>query len=131
MHANNADHANNAVHASNETDILQEILSVAHVSQELINNSGNFMDHTMWGGENVPVGGDQDFTFATDQFNQTNEHNNPMRYADKSSENPIMRSLEIEDLEDEFKMERMSENLRWVGMSSNVNEVFMPFYHVI
>lgn len=99
---------------ANETDILQEILSVAHVSQELINNQSNF-GHT-WGGNYAQP--DRDFTFAVGKdgtdYNQINEMDS-MR---SSWADPHARTIEIADLEDEFRTERKIENLRWVGMSN-------------
>ena len=42
-----------------------------------------------------------------------------MRYVDKTWEDAInTRTIEIGDVDEEFKEERMVENLRWVGMSS-------------
>ncbi|XP_073226605.1 NAC domain-containing protein 86 isoform X2 [Cicer arietinum] len=95
----------------NETDILQEILSVAQASQDLIHQSN--YSH--------PFGGNQnDFTFMVgNNYNHVNDHMSSMRYDDKAWEDPNTRSIEIGDLDDEFKAERMVENLRWVGMSSN------------
>lgn len=113
--------------AANDTDILQEILSVAHVSQELMNqSSSNFVDETMWGGTNATnIGtGADDFSFMVGrkpQHNQSLENNdvNHMRYMDKSWENPLTRSIEIGDFEEDFKTDhRTVENLRWIGMSS-------------
>ncbi|XP_010105605.2 NAC domain-containing protein 86, partial [Morus notabilis] len=116
--------------SANETDILQEILSVAHVSQELINQpSCNFADHTTWGGNYAPAA--DDFTFmvgreaqycGTQQAAYSNNDMNSMRYMqEKSWENPMIntRLVEIGDLEEDFKTDqRAVENLRWVGMSS-------------
>ncbi|PON75011.1 NAC domain containing protein [Parasponia andersonii] len=112
--------------AANETDILQEILSVAHVSQELMNQSTtNYVDQTIWEGNNVNVNGAaDDFCFMVGretQYNQSLANNelNPMRYMDKSWENPIMRSIEIRDFDEDFKTDnRAVENLRWIGMPS-------------
>ncbi|XP_045826469.1 NAC domain-containing protein 86 isoform X1 [Trifolium pratense] len=103
----------------NETDILQEILSVAQASQELINNQSNY-SHAFGGNENYATHHENDFTFMVGNNNYNmNDHMNSMRYDDKAWEDPNMRSIEIGDLDDEFKAERMVENLRWVGMSSN------------
>ncbi|KAM1718302.1 hypothetical protein ACFX11_026031 [Malus domestica] len=103
---------------SAETDALQEILSVAHVSQEMINQSSNLVDQT-WGGNYAPPA--NDFSFMVDrdaQYNQITDHMNSMRYVDhKTWGNSYTRSIEIGDLEDGFRMENTAENLRWVGMS--------------
>lgn len=125
----------------NETDILQEILSVAHVSQELINQS-NFGDSSStWGGNYAnPVLPDHDFTFmvgkdnTTTQYNnshgQVNDETNSMRYLDHKSSwtDPHARTIEIADLEDEFKTQRKVENLRWVGMSNEDVEKVLYLY---
>ncbi|KAM5558286.1 NAC domain-containing protein 54 [Rosa sericea] len=104
-----------------ETDALQEILSVAHVSQEMINQSNNFADQT-WGSANYAPGAN-DFSFMVDRdahYNQITTHHdmNPMRYVDKPWENSYIRSIEIGDLEDDdFRTDNTTENLRWIGMS--------------
>lgn len=117
---------------ANQTDILQEILSVAHVSQQLINQpSSNFVDQTTWGGNSINIGtAADDFSFMVGretQYNQPLANNdlNPMRYMEKSWENPITRSIEIGDFEEDFQTDhRTVENLRWIGMSSkDVDEV--------
>lgn len=106
---------------STETDALQEILSVAHVSQEMISQSNNFADQT-WGTTNY-ASGVNDFSFMVDRdahYNQiTTPHDtNPMRYVDKPWDNSYARSIEIGDLDDDdFRTENPIENLRWIGMS--------------
>jgi hypothetical protein len=111
----------------NETDILQEILSVAQASQELINQSN--YSHAFGGSENYATHHENDFTFMVGNNNyNVNDHMNSMRYDDKAWEDPNMRSIEIGDLDDEFKADRMVENLRWVGMSSNdLEKVYMLY----
>ncbi|KAJ7960033.1 NAC domain protein [Quillaja saponaria] len=109
----------------NESDILQEILSVAHVSQELINQS-NCMD--TWVG-NVNYAPNDDFTFMvgkdSESYNQVNDMSS-MRYINKTWEDPSTRSIDIGYLDDEFKTERIVENLRWVGMSNeDIEKSFM------
>lgn len=102
------------------TDILQEILSVAHASQELINQTPSY-SHTSWGGHNnnenyaPQEGDDQDFTFMVGG-NNSNNYDSHVSYRTWEDPNTV-RSIEIGDV-DEFKGERMVENLRWVGMSS-------------
>ncbi|XP_057468848.1 NAC domain-containing protein 54-like [Actinidia eriantha] len=82
----------------NEQDILQEILSVAQVSQELINQDS-------WGGN-----------YATsDDFSFLPHHTHDQIHGLSTS-----RSIDIGGHVDvEFKIERSVENLRWVGMSSD------------
>lgn len=109
---------------STEADILQEILSVAHASQELINQSSvpNLWD------ENYAA--DDDFTFMTGKETYYNQFNNmnSLRLIDKSWEHQNTSSIEIGHLDEDFKTsERMVENLRWVGMSNkDLTEVPFP-----
>ncbi|XP_057433984.1 NAC domain-containing protein 54-like isoform X2 [Lotus japonicus] len=103
-----------------ETDILQEILSVAHVSQELINQSS--YSQALWGSNSdnyAPHENDFTFMVDTNNYNHMNDMNS-LRYVDKAWEDPNARSIDIiGDLHDDFKADqRMVENLRWVGMSS-------------
>ncbi|XVF31550.1 hypothetical protein REPUB_Repub17cG0000300 [Reevesia pubescens] len=91
-----------------ETDILQEILSVAQASQELINQDA-------WGGSCSNTA--NDFTFMTAKGiyqNQVNEMISCPAYVNKSFEESSTRSIHIS----EAQGDRMMENLRWVGMST-------------
>ncbi|KAF5457571.1 hypothetical protein F2P56_021663 [Juglans regia] len=103
---------------AHETDILQEILSVAQASQELINQS-NLPD--TWGGNYAP---DDDFSFLIDRdtHNQAGDLSLYERYIDKSWEDSsTIRTIQINgDLDHEdHQTERLAtENLRWVGMSN-------------
>ncbi|TKY56653.1 NAC domain-containing protein 86 [Spatholobus suberectus] len=97
-----------------ETDILQEILSVAHASQELINQSSYSQE---WGGNDNYAPREDDFTFMVGtNYNHLNEMSS-MRYVDKTWEDANTRAIEIGDMNEEYRAERMVENLRWVGMS--------------
>ncbi|KAG6779037.1 hypothetical protein NC652_010450 [Populus alba x Populus x berolinensis] len=106
--------------STHQTDILQEILSVAHASQELINQS-SFQD--TWGGNYATA--DHDFTFMAGKDVQHNVYSdmtmNSTRWAEKPWVDPSTSSMSIEmsDLDETFKAERMVENLRWVGMSND------------
>nr|TKR98967.1 NAC domain-containing protein 86 [Populus alba] len=106
--------------STHRTDILQEIRSVAHASQELINQS-SFQD--TWGGNYAAT--DHDFTFMDGKNVQHNMLSDMMmnstRWADKYWMDPSTssRSIEIGDLDETFKTQRMVENLRWFGMSNN------------
>ncbi|KAK7302040.1 hypothetical protein RJT34_12919 [Clitoria ternatea] len=116
----------------NETDILQEILSVAHASQELINQPCNYSQALLGGNENYGTH-ENDFTFmvGTD-YNHVSNDMNSMRYVDKTWEDPNLRSIEIGDPDDEFKTDRMVENLRWVGMSGkNIEKGFMEEQKIV
>ncbi|XP_027337522.1 NAC domain-containing protein 86-like [Abrus precatorius] len=113
----------------NETDILQEILSVAHASQELINHSSQ----AILGGNENYVPHENDFTFMVGtNYNHVNDMNS-MRYVDhKAWEDPNIRSIEIGDFEDEFKTDKMVDDLRWVGMSSkNIEKGFMEEQKIV
>jgi len=114
--------------STHQTDILQEILSVAHASQELINQS-SFQD--TWGGNYATA--DHDFTFMAGKDVQHNVYSDMMmnstRWADKPWVDPSTSSMSIEmsDLDETFKAERMVENLRWVGMSNDELEKVCSF----
>ncbi|KAM7459776.1 hypothetical protein LguiA_005508 [Lonicera macranthoides] len=75
--------------------LLQEILSVAQASHELINQD------TTWGGNFTH---DDDFSFLPHNNNQIQDQ--------------ACKSMEIGGLNEQFKNERVVENLRWVGMSN-------------
>ncbi|KAJ6707344.1 putative proteinC DOMAIN-CONTAINING PROTEIN 82-RELATED [Salix viminalis] len=106
--------------STHQTDILQEILSVAQASQELINQS-SFQD--TWGGNYATA--DHDFTFMDGKDVQHNVYSDMMmnstRWADQPWFDPSTssRSVDMSDLDETFKSERMVENLRWVGMSND------------
>ncbi|KAH1160162.1 hypothetical protein AAZX31_11G217100 [Glycine max] len=119
---------------NNETDILQEILSVAHASQELINQS-NYSSSQAFGANenNYAPPHESDFTFMVGtNYNHVNDMNT-MGFVDNIAwEDPNARSIEIGDLDDGFKTERMVENLRWVGMSSkNMEKGFMEEQKIV
>lgn len=102
---------------SNETDCLQEILSVAQASQQLINQSSM---PDMRGG--IYAYEANDFTFPTANETHHNQMNNSMRSLRSSIGTPWedminTRSIEIGEPNEEFGDGRMVENLRWVGMS--------------
>lgn len=114
--------------STHHTDILQEIRSVAHAPQELINQS-SFQD--TWGGNYAAP--DLDFTFMSGKNVQHNILSDMMmnstRLADRSWIDPSTSSryIEISDLDEAFKTERMVENLRWVGMSNDDLEKVCTF----
>ncbi|KAL3838745.1 hypothetical protein ACJIZ3_023336 [Penstemon smallii] len=93
----------------NQPDILEEIISVAQASQDLQNQES-------WGGIYAPI---DDFSFFLNS-NQEHEMASSKYMNNVSEEQNYMRQIEIEDQKDEvFRNDRMVENLRWVGMSSN------------
>ncbi|KAA8530719.1 hypothetical protein F0562_005347 [Nyssa sinensis] len=91
---------------TNEHHLLQEIFSVAHASQELINQD-------TWGGNYAPA---DDFSFLapTRQLQDASSS----RFMDQFREDHNSRSIEIGGFGEEFKTERTVENLRWLGMSN-------------
>ncbi|KAM7268499.1 hypothetical protein ACFE04_010665 [Oxalis oulophora] len=116
-------HSNSSMHGGRayENDILQEILSVAQVSQELINQSNE------WPGNYEPNTHVDDFTFMVDK-DPSNSY-----YNQTSGMSSVMRSIEVGDFDDEFKTnQRMVENLRWVGMSDEeLEKCFMEEQKVV
>ncbi|KAK1575171.1 hypothetical protein Q3G72_003172 [Acer saccharum] len=110
-------HSNPSRESMNEVNILHQILSDSHASQEPIYQS-NLQDSS-WGGNYVHNG--DDFSFISGEDNHYNPCNDLMMSLGRSErpwENSNMRPIEIGDLDEEIKTERMVENLRWVGMSN-------------
>ncbi|XP_043694532.1 NAC domain-containing protein 86-like [Telopea speciosissima] len=115
---------------TNETDILQEILSVACASQELLNES-NFQ--VSWPGNYVSL---DEFASLAEiekmeekpQFCQANDICSS-RTTEKSWGVDQSRFIDIGDLEEEFKTERVVENLRGVGMPNKDLEKRMMEEH--
>ncbi|CAJ1960753.1 unnamed protein product [Sphenostylis stenocarpa] len=115
----------------NETDILQEILSVAHASQELINQSNYSSQPFMNANENYAPH-ESDFTFMVGTNDNHVNDMNTIGFGDKAWEDQHTRSIEIGDFDDGFKTERMIENLRCVGMSSkNVEKSLMQEQNIV
>ncbi|XP_010270697.1 PREDICTED: NAC domain-containing protein 45 [Nelumbo nucifera] len=103
---------------TNGSDILQEILSVASASQELVNDS-NFQ--VPWPGNYASV---DEFASIAEieraggtQFRQVDAVGSS-RSVDKSWGLEPARFIDMDNLEDEFKPGRIVENLRGVGMSN-------------
>ncbi|XP_050227889.1 NAC domain-containing protein 54-like isoform X2 [Mercurialis annua] len=118
-------HSTSMHEASNQTDILQEILSVAQASKELIQDT--------WAG-NYSNSDNNDFTFIADKDVHGNFYNdmNSMRCIDKSWADPSVRSVEIGNLDENFKNDRIIENLRWIGMSNEeLEKSFMEDHKVV
>ncbi|TXG69839.1 hypothetical protein EZV62_004774 [Acer yangbiense] len=110
-------HSNPSRESMNEVNILHQILSDSHASQEPIYQS-NLQDSS-WGANYVHNG--DDFSFKSGEDNHYNPCNDLMMSLGRSErpwENLNMRSIEIGDLDEQIKTERMVENLRWVGMSN-------------
>ncbi|KVI08685.1 No apical meristem (NAM) protein [Cynara cardunculus var. scolymus] len=96
-----------------QQDILQEILSVAQVSQDLINQN-------TWGG-GYSGHHEDDFSFLAN-----NNSNNQMQDMDTfrfMGDEQNMRSIEVGGVNEQLGTDRMVENLRWVGMSNKDHEM--------
>lgn len=101
-----------ALHNSNPhqeikgVDVIQEILSVASSSQEMINNF-SYDDNNVWLGNNYShSGGFTEFHFGSGVASSSRI---------SGSENESASLIEIRDLEEEFKQERKQvENLRGI-----------------
>ncbi|KAF7816297.1 PH, RCC1 and FYVE domains-containing protein 1 isoform X1 [Senna tora] len=119
------------MHYSNNNEstdmLLQEILSVAHASQQLINHSDSDYSHS-WGAPNhqhyasasaSAQQDDHDFTFMVHATHTTTTSDHDDYYNHATWEDPnSIRSIQIGDLDDDdFKSDhRMVENLRWSFM---------------
>ncbi|KAE9606074.1 hypothetical protein Lal_00025434 [Lupinus albus] len=112
----------------NERDTVQEILSVAHASQELINNQSIYSQG--WSRNNETYAPrEDDFTFM---IGTNCNHLNELNCMNTHVGDPNKRSIEIGDLDEEFKAERMVENLRWVGMSKeDLEKSFMEDQKIV
>ncbi|KAK9062127.1 hypothetical protein SSX86_019312 [Deinandra increscens subsp. villosa] len=97
-----------------QQDILQEILSVAQVSQDLINQN-------TWGGGYNPGHHEDDFSFLANN-NSINQMQDVGSFR-FMGDDPNMRSIEVGGADEQLGTNRMVENLRWVGMSNKDLEV--------
>ncbi|KAJ0703686.1 putative transcription factor NAM family [Helianthus annuus] len=96
-----------------QQDILQEILSVAQVSQDLNNQN-------TWGGGHSNHHED-DFSFLANNNSNNQMHDvGSFRFM---GDDQNMRSIEVGGAHDQLGTNRMAENLRWVGMSNKDLEV--------
>ncbi|KAI3794397.1 hypothetical protein L1987_37028 [Smallanthus sonchifolius] len=114
----NMPHTSSSMHdfsSSNgpQQDILQEILSVAQVSQDLINQN-------TWG-EGYPGHHEDDFSFLAN--NNSNNQMQDMGSFRFMGDDQNMRSIEVGGADEQLGSNRMAENLRWVGMSNKDLEV--------
>ncbi|XP_019177519.1 PREDICTED: NAC domain-containing protein 86 isoform X2 [Ipomoea nil] len=107
-------HQSSFINHDNNPDIVQEILSVAQASQDLMNQDG-------WGGGGgyaPTAAADDDFSFLLPHNASQFQDMGNFRFMDQLREDQNGgRNIEITDFADEFKPDRMVENLRWVGMS--------------
>lgn len=98
-------------------DVIQEILSVASSSQEMINNFG--YDNNVWLGNNYSdSGGFPEFHFGSGVASSSRM---------SGSENESASLIGIRDLEEEFKQERKQvENLRGIKvLKDDLGEVHL------
>ncbi|XP_073289062.1 NAC domain-containing protein 54-like isoform X2 [Primulina huaijiensis] len=95
--------------STNQTDILEEILSVAQASH-------NLQDHDAWTGGTYAA--TDDFSFFIHGGNSTIPDIGSSRYTSNLREEHIHQPIEIKEKDEAFDPERMVENLRWVGMSN-------------
>uniref|UniRef100_A0A162B6V5 NAC domain-containing protein n=1 Tax=Daucus carota subsp. sativus TaxID=79200 RepID=A0A162B6V5_DAUCS len=94
---------------NHQQDILNEIISVAQVSEEMMNQNS-------WIKENGSA--QDDFSFLN--------HNNQDQGMN------MARSIEASGSNEQFNNQRMAENLRWVGMSGNDYEkTFLEEYKTV
>ena len=89
-----------------QQDLLHEILSVAQVSKDLI-------DQDEWVGS-FAAGNDNDFSFLPNNSNQIHGVGSFRFMGDDQN----ARSIEIGGFDEQMEPDRMVENLRWVGMSN-------------
>lgn len=88
-----------------QQDILNEIISVAQVSEEMMNQNS-------WIKENGTA--EDDFSF--------------LNHSNQDQGMNIGRSLEVTGSNEQFNNHKMApENLRWVGMSSNDNDKVITY----
>lgn len=109
--------------STTKCDILQEILSVAQASQDLIQQSTPLYS---WNANYNPT---EDFNFGSGKETAYGHLIGDIpfaRYNDKWCSDLNARNVEIGDWMEEFKMDQgTSENLRWVGMSNKDLEKVM------
>lgn len=91
-----------------QQDILQEILSVAQLSQDHINQNN-------WGG-GYSVHHEDDFSFLTN--NNSNNQIQDVGSFRFMGDEQNMRSIEVGGVDEHLGTDRLVENLRWVGMSN-------------
>lgn len=123
-------------HQIGVTDFNMQHHSHGPTQQELIiNQSCSVQDP--WGG-NYSNAADDDFSFMMtgedNHYYEPSNNNNGMtsvRYNDNSWEALNSRPIEIGDLDEDVKSERMVENLRWVGMSNKDLDKVRIYAHLL
>ncbi|XP_009625360.1 NAC domain-containing protein 86-like [Nicotiana tomentosiformis] len=111
------------IQSTNQTDIVEEILSVAQASQNLINQD------LSWGGNScAPV---DNFSFLPPNNNQIHDLDS-FHFIEQLKEDQNVRSIGIGDFGEDFKSDRMVENLRWIGMSDrDLEKTFLEDYKTV
>ncbi|KAI7740209.1 hypothetical protein M8C21_021437, partial [Ambrosia artemisiifolia] len=104
----NIPQSSNGPPISSQQDILHEILSIG--SQDLINQDA-------WGGI------DNNFSFMSNNDMNQMQGSGSFRFMEHDQHT---RNIEIDDVDGHMKMDRMVENLRWVGMSNK--DLEMAFF---
>ncbi|KAI7738866.1 hypothetical protein M8C21_011998, partial [Ambrosia artemisiifolia] len=104
----NIPQSSNGPPISSQQDILHEILSIG--SQDLINQDA-------WGGI------DNNFSFMSNNDMNQMQGSGSFRFMEDDQNT---RNIEIDDVDGHMKMDRMVENLRWVGMSNK--DLEMAFF---
>ncbi|KAF5798447.1 hypothetical protein HanXRQr2_Chr07g0292981 [Helianthus annuus] len=97
-----------------QQDILQEILSVAQVSQDLINQNA-------WGGS-YSGHHEDDFSFLANNDSNINQMQD-VGWSRFVGDDHSMRSIEVGGADEHHGTDRMVENLRWVGMSNKEHDL--------
>lgn len=110
---------------TSQTDIVQEILSVAQASHDLTNQEYS------WDGNYNNINYGDDFSFLPHSHNNNHDLGNSFNFMDQLKEDDDQNnSIPIADFDEDFKSETMVERLRWVGMSQKDDKV-MPLIYAI
>ncbi|KAK6796515.1 hypothetical protein RDI58_004216 [Solanum bulbocastanum] len=110
---------------TNQTDIVQEILSVAQASHDLTNQ-----EYSWDGNYNTSINYGDDFSFLP--HNNNHDLGNSFNFMDQLKEDDDQNnSIPIADFDEDFKSETMVERLRWVGMSQKDDKTFLEDYKTV
>ncbi|KAJ8544731.1 hypothetical protein K7X08_017314 [Anisodus acutangulus] len=112
---------------TNQTDIVQEILSVAQASHDLTNQDS-------WAGNYNYAAPSDDFSFLPHNNQIHHDLGNSFNFMDQLKEDDDQnnaRSIAIGDFDEDFKSESMVERLRWVGMSEKDEKTFLDDYKTV
>ncbi|MCE5167265.1 hypothetical protein HAX54_045439, partial [Datura stramonium] len=117
---------------TNQTDIVQEILSVAQASHDLTNQDS-------WAGNyNNYAHPSDDFSFLphNNYNNQIHDDDlgdsfNFMEQLKEDDDQNNVRSIAIGDFDEDFKSDSTVERLRWVGLSEKDEKTFHEDYKTV